>query len=58
MPIEKLDVTNFCVLQCQVVTKRALKIKDEGCVSGTDSESASDSELVVAAEGKTRADLS
>jgi len=58
VPIEKLDVTNFCVLQCQVVTKRALKIKDEGCVSGTDSESASDSELVVAAEGKTRADLS
>lgn len=58
VPIEKFDVTNFCLLQCQVPTKRMQKVKEEGCVSGTDSESASDSELVVEAQGKKRADLS
>jgi hypothetical protein len=58
VPIEKFDVTNFCVLQCQITPKRIQKQKDEGVAPGTDSESNSDSELVVEAQGKTRADLS
>ena len=55
IPITKLDVTNFVVLQCVVTNKQKETRRAEGCVSGTDSES--DSELVVAESGKQKADL-
>ena len=46
-----LDVHNFCVLQC-IVSQKA---RQDGCVSGTDSES--ESELIVNETGKVKADL-
>lgn len=53
VPVEKMDVTNFCVLQCVVTSKQPQKQKQEGCVSGTDSESDTDQVL----PGKVKADL-
>lgn len=56
--IDEFDSMNYCILQCVVTSKRAPAQKEEGAVSGTDSES--DSDFIAAntsGAGKTKADL-
>jgi len=55
VPIDDFDTMNYCILQCVVTSKRKTQQREEGAVSGTDSES--DNDFTTKGAGKAKAGL-